>query len=311
MKAKPLMAKPLKPVALVVVILALFLSARVFTSQGSGEAQTQVLPEKTNSEATTPQPSVRTPPIAPRAVTDGYVTTPTGLQVADFVVGEGEMPKEGSTVIVEYSGFLTDGTLFDSSLKRPAPFLFPLGQGRVIKGWDEGIASMRVGGERQLLVPPDLGYGSRDKGKIPPGSTLVFDVKLVGIEPPRLTPTAAPQEVNPADVQTTASGLQFVDFKVGEGAQPKIGSRVAVDYTGWLSDGTRFDSSLTRSRPLQFRVGIGKVIPAWDEGILSMKVGGHRQLIVPPGLGYGAGGMPPRIPPNSTLIFEVNLRKVH
>jgi peptidylprolyl isomerase len=105
-------------------------------------------------------------------------------------------------------------------------------------------------------------------------------------------------------VQTTASGLQYIDEKVGDGASVQSGQTVSVHYTGWLTNGSKFDSSRDRGEPFEFPVGAGRVIRGWDEGVASMKIGGKRRLIVPPDLGYGARGIGP-IPPNSTLIFDV------
>ncbi len=106
----------------------------------------------------------------------------SGLEYTDDVVGAGAQPKRGDTVVVHYSGFLDDGTKFDSSVDRNSPFEFTLGVGQVIKGWDEGVASMRVGGKRKLLIPAELGYGGRGAGGvIPPHARLTFDVALLGI----------------------------------------------------------------------------------------------------------------------------------
>ena len=106
-----------------------------------------------------------------------------GLQIEDQVVGDGEEAKAGHSVSVHYTGWLTNGTKFDSSVDRGRPFSFPLGGGRVIRGWDEGVAGMRVGGKRKLTIPPEMGYGSRGAGGlIPPNATLVFEVELLGID---------------------------------------------------------------------------------------------------------------------------------
>ena len=109
--------------------------------------------------------------------------TASGLEYADVVEGTGATPKAGQTVVVHYTGWLTDGKKFDSSRDRGEPFRFTLGKGQVIKGWDEGLSTMKVGGRRTLLLPPDLAYGSRGAGGvIPPNATLKFDVELIGIE---------------------------------------------------------------------------------------------------------------------------------
>lgn len=106
---------------------------------------------------------------------------------------------------------------------------------------------------------------------------------------------------------TTASGLKYVELLEGTGAAPQRGQTVTVHYTGTLANGTKFDSSVDRGRPAEYKIGVGEVIKGWDEGIMSMKVGGRRKLTIPADLGYGAMGRPPNIPGNSTLIFDVEL----
>ena len=119
---------------------------------------------------------------SPMKVNGAPTTTASGLQYWDIVVGTGTTAAPGNTVKVHYSGFLTSGEKFDSSRDRGEPFSFPLGAGQVIKGWDEGVAGMKVGGQRQLRIPPQLGYGAAGAGgAIPPNATLIFDVELLDV----------------------------------------------------------------------------------------------------------------------------------
>jgi FKBP-type peptidyl-prolyl cis-trans isomerase len=106
------------------------------------------------------------------------------------------------------------------------------------------------------------------------------------------------------------SGLWYTDVTVGQGESADAGRTVTVHYTGWLPDGTKFDSSRDRGEPFAFTLGAGQVITGWDEGVKGMKVGGRRKLVLPPGLAYGDGGAPPAIPPGATLVFDVEVLKV-
>lgn len=214
-------------------------------------------------------------------------TTASGLRYEEIEVGTGPLPQRGQIVQVHYTGRLTNGKKFDSSYDRGEPIEFKLGVGQVIKGWDEGLSTMRVGGKRKLMIPPDLGYGTRGVGNvIPPNAELVFDVHLVGIR---------------------GTELQITEIEEGTGAQPRMGETVQVHYTGWLANGTKFDSSYDRGEPLEFILGVGQVIAGWDQGIATMKVGGKRKLTIPPELAYGKQGYPGVIPPNAVLTFEVHL----
>ena len=108
-------------------------------------------------------------------------------------------------------------------------------------------------------------------------------------------------------VVTLPDGLKYIDIVAGTGAQPNKGDSITVHYTGWLSNGTKFDSSRDTGTPATFQIGVGAVIPGWDEAVITMKVGGKRRLVLPPALGYGTAGQPPTIPANSTLVFVVEM----
>jgi peptidylprolyl isomerase len=152
----------------------------------SSLAAAEVVEESATLTDTAIQVAQAAADLAPEAASelseDALVTTDSGLQYVDIVEGTGAMPQTGQRVTVHYTGTLEDGTKFDSSRDRGRPFTFQIGVGQVIKGWDEGVGTMRVGGQRKLVIPPDLGYGSRGAGGvIPPNATLLFDVELLRI----------------------------------------------------------------------------------------------------------------------------------
>jgi peptidylprolyl isomerase len=277
---------------------------------GCGPAPSPATP--TAAPDTSPVVPTPVPTIAPTSSSAGtagseesVVTTASGLQYIEIAPGSGEAPNKGDVVSVHYRGTLDDGTVFDNSYDRGQPIQFALGRAMVIAGWDEGIAMMRQGGKAKLIIPPSLGYGAAGAGGvIPPNATLTFEVELVNIQP---GPPEAPTQVDDEQYTTTDSGLKYYDFVVGEGAEAVVGKTAVVHYTGWLTDGTMFDSSLNRSQTFPFMIGAGRVIKGWEEGVVGMRIGGKRQLVIPASLGYGAAGAGGVIPPNATLIFEVEL----
>lgn len=251
--------------------------------------------------------SVSAPPEPATVDKDDLTTTASGLQYFDIVEGDGPTPEQGGNVSTDFAIWVQedDGDRFVVSSADNGPIPFALGALDVVfPGWDEGVSTMKEGGKRLLIIPSDLALGSQGGGDIPPDSTLVMEVELLEvIAPPE---PVVMTEVDPGDYIETDSGLMYFDIVEGDGESPEDGQTVTVHYTGWLEDGTQFDSSVERGQPFTFPIATGSVIAGWDEGVATMKIGGKRQLMIPADLAYGESGSGP-IPPGSTLIFDVEL----
>lgn len=235
------------------------------------------------------------------------MTTDSGVEIKITHKGNGAKPSVGDRIIVHYTGKLQDGTVFDSSVSRGEPFVFNVGVGQVIKGWDEAFAMLEQGDKATLTLPAHAGYGQRAVGTIPANSTLIFDVELLEIIP---KVNAVPFNVEGLEKIKLPSGLEYVLLKKGDGMQAAKGKTVSVHYSGYLDDGTLFDSSVKRGEPIEFQLGMGRVIEGWDQGIELLTVGSQCRLYVPYQLGYGERGYPPVIPAKATLIFDVELMDV-
>ena len=237
-----------------------------------------------------------------------YTLTDSGLKYYDFETGNGPEAKAGELVSIHYTAWREAGEVFDSTLDRGRAFSFILGAGHVLPGLDEGVAGMKVGGSRQLFIPPALGFGEQGYGLlVDPTENIVYEVMLVDAQPAPPPSPDAPRKVAEEDYTVTESGLKYYDFKVGDGPEARQSQMAEIHYTGWLTDGTKFDSSLDYGNPMQLPVGVGGALPGLDEGILGMRVGGERQLVIPPQLAYGEAGEEGFIPPHATLIFEIEL----
>jgi len=233
------------------------------------------------------------------------VCTSSGLCTRVLTAGTGtQHPDAWDKVTVHYSGWTTDGKLFDSSRKRGQAATFPLN--RVIPGWTEGVQLMVVGEQRRLWIPVELAYNNMP-GR--PAGMLVFDVELLGIEdqtkPPEPPPAPADVAAPPADAEKTASGLASKVLKPGTGTEhPTKSSTVTVHYSGWTTDGKMFDSSVVRGQPATFP--LNRVIPGWTEGLQLMVVGEQRRLWIPEALAYkGTQGAP-----QGMLVFDVELLSI-
>jgi len=235
------------------------------------------------------------------------VALPSGLKIKLTKEGKGVNAKKGDKVKVHYTGTLVDGLKFDSSLDRDQPFEFILGMRQVIAGWDEGFSHLRQGDKAILTILPELGYGDQRNGAIPPGAVLVFDVELIEIIKDVMP---KPYQVKEKAILTTTSGLKYGLVEKGKGVKAEKGKKVTVHYTGFLENGDVFDSSVLRNQPIEFKLGVGQVIPGWDEGVTLLREGDKAKFIIPYPLAYGEDGRPPMIPAKSVLIFNVELISV-
>lgn len=255
--------------------------------------------------------------LADNAARDGVKTTASGLQYMVLTEGAagGFSPKAEDIVDVHYVGTLTDGTEFDSSVRRGAAARFPLNQ--VIAGWTEGVQLMSEGDKFRFFVPPELAYGAQGTpgGPIGPNEALIFDVELIKVSSPERNLEAAKkylaENAKKAGVKTTTSGLQYQVLSEGKagGKSPTDANKVSVNYEGKLTDGTVFDSSYERGEPIEFP--LARVIPGWTEGVQLMSEGDKFRFFIPPDLAYGPSGTPGGpIGPNEALVFDVELLKV-
>jgi peptidylprolyl isomerase len=224
--------------------------------------------------------------------------TASGLASKVLQPGTGKTsPKGEDFVTVQYTGWTTDGKMFDSSFARNAASTFPVN--KVIKGWAEGVQLMVVGEKRRLWIPQELAYAGQS-GR--PQGMLVFDVELLEISP---SPTVPPPDVAapPADAQKTASGLAYKVIRPGKdgGGHPNKSSRVTVHYSGWTTDGKLFDSSVMRGQTASF--GLTDVIEGWTEGLQLMIPGEKTRFWIPERLAYKGQGNGPK----GMLVFDVEL----
>jgi FKBP-type peptidyl-prolyl cis-trans isomerase len=246
------------------------------------------------SAQTAPPSTVAAPPdvSAPPA---NAIKTPSGLATKVIAPGKGtDHPAKDDVVTIHYTGWKTDGTMFDSSVTRGKPSSFPVN--RVIAGFSEGLQLMVVGEKRRLWIPESLAY----KGAREPKGMLVFDIELIDI------PTRAPADVKapPADAKKTASGLAYKVLKEGVGGRhPRSNSEVTVHYTGWTTDGKMFDSSVVRGQPSTF--GLDGVIAGWTEGLQLMFEGEKTRFWIPEKLAYEG-----KKAPYGMLVFDIELIKI-
>ena len=250
------------------------------------------------------------------------VTLKSGLKYNDIKVGTGTEAKNGDLIEIQFKGWIikdssdlfgdwsVDSTkkadLIADSYAMNQPMKFVLGTESFIKGSEEGIVGMKAGGQRAIVVPSNLAYGPQGMGPIPPNTSIKVLIELVSTKE---AVVAKMWDVDSTLFKTTASGLKYAIIQEGEGELVGKEKQATVHYSGFLLDGTKFDSSVERDEPFTFVAGVGQVIPGWDEGVQLMKKGSKARFIVPANLAYGDRDLG-KIPPNSTLIFDVEVLDV-
>jgi peptidylprolyl isomerase len=233
------------------------------------------------------------------------VKTASGLEYTITEKGNGKKPQKGDKISVHYTGKLTNDTVFDSSVKRGIPFEFRVGEGMVVKGWDEAFLLLQEGDKATIKFGPALGYGETDNGPIPANSTLIFDVEFLKIVQEAIQPLV----IAAKDTITTPSGLKYAIVKPNKSGETTKGKKVTVNYTGFLKDGKMFDSSLDRNQPLVVDIGKGKLFPGLDEAIGLMCKGEKGRFIIPAHLAFGEKGGGP-VPPNTDIIMDLEVVEV-
>jgi peptidylprolyl isomerase len=249
------------------------------------------------------------------------ITLKSGLQYLDDSLGTGREAKADNLVSIHFKGWMvpkdTASELFSDwtsdqskgmlslgdSKMRNQPVKFILNSGSFIKGTDEGIVGMKTGGIRTIIIPSKLAYGEAGIGFIPPNTDLKVVVELLEVKDKVV---AEMWKVDSTLFKSTPSGLKYAIVSQGNGPAVELNKTVTVHYSGYLLNGTIFDSSVERDEPIMFVVGQGQVMPGWDEGMQLLKKGDKARFIIPPQLAYGEMQLE-KIPANSTLIFDTEV----
>jgi peptidylprolyl isomerase len=248
------------------------------------------------------------PDVFPKISTFKWKQLSPGIEIFDEKEGSGAELHAGMELTFHHSGWLLNGHKFGSSKDLGKPAKTVLGMGKLVRGLELGLEALKQGGVRWLRISSSMAYGPVAMTGVPPNSTLLFRIQAEGVEFDEKIAASMDFFPNAESIKWIEGpdGLKYFIEREGIGKPVKSGDEVRAHYTGWLSDGSKFDSSRDRGEPISLELGAGRVIRGWDLGIVGMKHGEKRLLLIPPSLGYGSRGGGP-IPPNATLIFAVEL----
>lgn len=233
-------------------------------------------------------------------------TTESGLKYNITKKGNGRMAKPGDRVWVQYTGMLLNDSVFESTHETGAKD-FHLGQGQLIKAWEEGLLLLEESGTMIMLVPPELGYGEQSYKGLKPNSTLIFEISLMQIDDGK---QIEPFNISGLKSKKTKDEIEYYIVKQGEGRLAIKGDNAYVHYTGFLSNGSIFDSSHKKGKPVRITVGGGQVFEGWDFAIQEMNEGSKYRFVIPADLAFGEKGYKQIIPPNETILMDIELVKL-
>ena len=233
-------------------------------------------------------------------------TTPSGLQYEIVEAGNNRHPQPGWRVWVEYTGTLDNGQVFASTEDVGNIDLW-LGQGQLIKGWEEALPMIGEGGQINLIVPPSQGYGDMDIPDIPKNSTLHFELKLVQADS---FPPIKPFDVKGVKKQKKPNGITYYCIEPGHGKPAKKGDNVYVNYTGWLPDGTIYTTTRNAGELRRFTVGMGEAFEGMDSALTMMPEGAKCRFIIPYRLAFGDKGYGNRIPPKNDVTLDIEMVRI-
>ncbi len=239
------------------------------------------------------------------------IRTKSGMKMLLINEGTGKKINKGNYVVWNFIGYIKDAQgnkiIFDNTFNRNKPASFRPGSQKSLKGWEEAALLLKPGGKASLALSSALAYGEKEMQNIPKGATVYFDVEVMNVIEPYY-------DVIGKDTVTKPSGLKYIIITNGAGEPAKVGSTVSLVYVGFIIDSLNeraiFDASIEHGRSIEFKLGEGRVIKGWDEAVEGMVIGEKRRLIIPEYLGYGHSGMPPVIPPDATLYFDIELVEI-
>jgi len=232
-----------------------------------------------------------------------FQTTKSGLQYQIIEPGEGAKPQAGNRIWVEYEGKLTNDSIFVTT-RETGNADFYMGQGQMIKGWEEGLKLIGAGGRIVLNVPPQLGYGNMEIPGIPINSTLIFEIKLLQVDPGE---PLQPFNTKGLKAQKGPKGLKYYVVNQGHGPLAKTNENAYVHYTGWLPDGTIYSSSRNIGDAVRITVGAHDVFEGWDQGLQLMSEGSKIRLEIPWQLAFGKEGYGNRVPPKTNICLDLEM----